>query len=131
VLTFEEFWVANFEEYRALARAKYEHQTGGRWFAIVSIDSDDDFLLDIDHDFKMYGASKDELMAELVLRLNSSGFEYLKTWSMTDSRGNRTSGDYTAAWTNIRDEAIKQLNEGNHCILFGGNRTIEISIAAT
>lgn len=126
--TFEEYWQANIEKYKALALIDYGNDSSYPWRADISIDDDDDFTLDINNDIRITADSHDTLISTVVERLTNAKFKYVKTWSMTDSNGVKTIGDYSHVWYEIRDEAIGELRNGQCDISLGGNQTIDIVI---
>lgn len=95
--------------------------------ASVEIDSDDDFLLDGEHNFTVYAENYEQLKEKLVNKLNSFKLEEVKSWSITDNEGTR-GGDYSHHWYSIRDEAIQLIQEDERWISIGGNQTIDINI---
>ena len=126
---FEQFWISNQKRYLEMARREYDRLAQGAWIAYVSIDSDDDFSLDIEHNFTIFAVTKKELREKLSSKLQNAGLTYVKEWSVTKN-GETTSGVYTHTWTGIRDAALRFLKKGKETYFtYGGNQTIQISIA--
>ena len=126
--SFEVFFAQHFAYYQSLARKDFDTLQQGPWVVNVSIDPDDDFALSIGDEFTVYGKTKREAVKNTIERLKDGTLTYCKTWSVTDSKGTR-SGDYSDRWFEIRDEAIRQLNDGETAIQLGGNQTITIDMS--
>jgi hypothetical protein len=124
---FENFWIENQMYYKEQAKKDFNKVSKGVFVCNVSINTDDDFSLDIGTDFEIFGNSKKEIREMLIKKLENAKFTYCKTWGRTDEKG-ETKGDYSNAWFYIRDESIKMIKNKNEQISFGGNQTIEIDI---
>lgn len=126
-MNFDEFWKKHEQKYKSLAQQDFEKLQQGAFCAMVRINTDDDFSLDIGENISVYGNSKKDVIKNLIKTLENAQFTYCKTWSVI-SKDVEQKGDYSKNWFFIRDEAIKELKAGNTNIEFGGNQTIEISI---
>ena len=99
----------------------------------ADIDSDDDFELDIGTSVTLKGFSTTDAATEALAKtLLEAKLVWSKKWSVrrTNELGEVTvesQGDYDSAWTYIRDEAVKELQEGNtEFTAGGGNQSIEV-----
>lgn len=98
----------------------------------ADIYDDDDFTLDIGDSVVLKGFSTEEAAAEaLVKTLQEAKVTWAKTWATytKDEEGNVTkssSGDYSNAWTWVRDVAVESLRHGEYNFEFGGNQRITV-----
>lgn len=129
-MTFEQFWEQNAEKYKQQAMKDFDRLQNGKFEAVVRIDTDDDFALDIEYDFSMYAQTREELVAKLIEKFNNAKVTHGKSWSVTYSDGTSKSGNKCDIWDYIRTEAIAALEEkyGQDYIYVGGNQTININI---
>ena len=109
------------------ARKDFERIQKCKFMAAVSIESDDDFDLDIDHNFQIYSDSKSELRSMLIQKLAGAKLDRVCSWSIETATEKR-SGDHSDSWFSIRDHAIKKLKAKSLFIHYGGNQTICINI---
>lgn len=100
----------------------------------ADIYEDDDFTLDIGDSVVLKGFSTEEAAAEAMIKtLQEAKVTWAKTWATytKDAVGNVTkssSGDYSNAWTWVRDAAIDSLQHGEYSFEYGGNQRIKVWI---
>lgn len=130
-MTFEQYWEYNLENYKFQAMKDFDRLQNGKFEARVSINTDDDFALDIEYDFSMYAMTREELESKLIEKLNSANVINGKSWSITYDDGTSKSGNQGDIWNYIRDQAIREIQDeyGSNYISVGGNQTIEIDIS--
>lgn len=126
--TFEEFWNKNKQKYIDAARNDFDRFQKGNFVASVSIESDDDFDLDIGLDFQMYSDTISELRTMLIQKLTDAKLTRVCTWSI-ESATEKRNGDHSDCWFAIRDYAISRLKADSFSISYGGNQSIHIKIS--
>lgn len=130
-MTFEQYWAKNEENYKKQAMKDFDRLKNGKFEAQVSINTDDDFALDIEYDFSVYANTREQLVTKLIEKFNSAKVTHGKSWSITYSDGTSNSGNKCELWDYIRTEAIAELEEqyGSDNIYVGGNQTLKINIS--
>ena len=132
-MTFDEYWKRHENNYIDLAKERARKDFAllvgaDAYFAHVVIESDDDFQLDIAHDFEIQSSSLEKLINDIVMKLNNAKFQSVGSYSIQDKNGKTVTSIRDEEWYNIRNKAIKMLYQGNTYIQYGGNQQITIEI---
>lgn len=131
---FEEFWDSYGADYIAHIKTvalqdfnAINNTPADKLVANIDIGTDDDFSLEGGESFKVYGKNYKEILKNTISFLKQIKFSFVPQWAKETNGSIKDS--YSIKWYYMRDQAIKNLEEGNTSFSFGGNQTIEIHIS--
>lgn len=130
---FEDFWKEHGADYIAHIKSValqdfniLNNTPLDKLVAHIEIGTDDDFALEGGDFFKVYGKNYKEVFKNTISFLKNIKFSHIPQWAK--EADGTTKDSFSSKWYYIRDEAIKNLQEGETSISFGGNQTVNIQI---
>jgi hypothetical protein len=130
-MKFDNFWNANLEKYKSIAKTDFELQSKagwGAWIANMKMETGNNFALDIPKEFTIFGASHEEVKSFLIERLQIAQFNYIKKYPVAREGFPNKSFDCTPSWKKICADAISSIKENNSYIYFEGIPKLDIII---
>lgn len=130
--TFEDYWESNKGKYIEEAQVKAQEEftrLSSKFEAIVSINAENYFTLDIEHSFNLYDNNEEDLVSILVEKLTNANIVSYNLNTARFGSGDEAKKNIAEHWAEMRDFIIENVEGSTYTLLeTAGVETMSVDI---